>query len=50
LDQYSLRYRVGDNSVNTKPVSGSSVNRKSVSGSWVISNFFGGNPVNCRYI
>jgi hypothetical protein len=48
LDQYSLRYRVGGNSVNTKPVSGSSVNRKSVSGSSVISKVFGGNPVNCR--
>jgi hypothetical protein len=48
LDQYSLRYRVGGNSVNTKPVSGSLVNRKSFSGSSVISKVFGGNPVNCR--
>jgi hypothetical protein len=40
LDQYWLRYRVGGNSVNTKPVSGSSVNRKSVSGSSVISKVF----------
>jgi hypothetical protein len=48
FDQYSLRYRVSGNSVNTKPVSGSLVNRKSFSGSSIISKVFGGNPVNCR--
>jgi hypothetical protein len=43
LDQYSLKYKVGGNSVNTKPVSGSLVNRKSFSGSSIISKVFGGN-------